>query len=440
MNAFTVEILSDTTARIAGTDEEIVATDGKPIQNRIYEYSQARAMEAGGPVEVAVQRSGRSTQITVSPDGTASRSAPTGPIEPVVPTAPAILEPYEDAVPEPVSVTVEPIGHSARRAPDEGRPRGPAASTPRLAVSALVAPEVTPGAGEPARLGMRGRLNAVLGLSLSPKANSAEMRLRASEATIISPIPDFSVVTVANCKGGVGKTPFAVALAQMLATVRGGSTVACADLAEIGGSLADRVGVPPTEGRDVVGLLAAHTDAAAAIRPSALSRYMTRQPSGEDIVAGRRGAESGLSYDDAAKLADILAQHRDILVADTGNNPLAGSWQWAISAADVLVIPAPLRFDAASSAERLLQHLSATGSDVLNRTIVVITDGPGDAPIVEHDAVEAFCKYAVPVLRMPFEPLFASGERIVPARLRPATTTSLTVIAATVVELMTAAR
>ncbi|WP_213578464.1 ParA family protein [Rhodococcus sp. USK13] len=442
MDTFTVEIISDTTARVAETGEQLVASEGKTIHTSIHQYSQERAVKAGSPVEVAVQQSGVSKQIIVSPDGSASRAAPTGPIETVAPVPRPVPEVNEDVLAEPVSVSVEPIGHRPRRTSDGGRgARGAAVGAPRGPVSALAAPEVNPGAGAPARLGLRGRLNAVLGLSLNPKADSAEMRLRMSEATITSAIPDFSVVTVANTKGGVGKTPLAVALSQVLAALRGGSTIACADLSEVGGSLANRVGVPPAGGRDVVGLLEAHTDPEATIRPSALSRYLTRQPSGEDIVPGRRAADAALSYDDAERLAAILAQHRDILVADTGNSALAGSWRWAVSAADVLVVPVPLRYDAAEPAEEMLLDLAASRNELLSRTIVVITEGPGDAPMVEKAAVDAFLELGVrQVLRMPFEPLFATGERIFPAQLRATTTQSLTVIAAAVVELMAAPR
>ncbi|MFD6058245.1 nucleotide-binding protein [Rhodococcus wratislaviensis] len=443
MHEFTVEILTDNVARVTGTGDELVAPAGKTIQDSIYEYSQQRAVDAGEPVEVAVHRSGRCTQVTVAPDGTASRSAPTGPI----PTAAVDRgeEPAnaDRATQEPVSLTLDALGRTAYQARDDtgqGSAPHPARAVRRQPVSVLAAPGIVPGATEPAHTGMRGRLNAVLGLSLSPKPSSAEMRLRAAAATITGPIPDFSTITVANTKGGVGKTPIAVGLAQTLATHRGGASVVCADLAESGGSLADRVCIPPADGQNIFGLLTADLAATGHLRPSVLGRHLTRQPSGEDIVAGHHGTtaqDEGLDRDGAAALASILAHHREILVADTGNNPLSGSWQWAVTQADALVVPVPLRRDAATPAHRMLLDLSTSHRVRLDRTVVIITDGPGDNPMVECDTVDAFIALGVQVLRMPYEPLFAGGERIVPHHLRRTTTDSLTVIAATVVDLIT---
>jgi cellulose biosynthesis protein BcsQ len=265
------------------------------------------------------------------------------------------------------------------------------------------------------------------------------MRLRAAESVITRTLPDFSVITIANPKGGVGKTPIAVALTQTLADLRGAGTVVCADLGEVGGSLAKRVAVRPPYDNDVPALLAAHPDPRVPIRPSELAQYLTRQPSGEDIIAGRRGgATSVLGQNHAAHLAAIVAQHRDILVADTGNNPLAGSWQWAVTAADAVVVPVPLRWDAADAAEEMITELASTGNGVLQRTIVVITTGPGDAPMVEHDTVETLRGLGVPlVARMPFEPLFASGERLALTRLQPHTRAALTRLAEEVITTIT---
>jgi cellulose biosynthesis protein BcsQ len=279
----------------------------------------------------------------------------------------------------------------------------------------------------------------MLGLNLAPKAQSPEMRLRAAESMITRALPDFSVITVANPKGGVGKTPLAVALTQTLADLRGASTVVCADLGEVGGSLANRVAVRPPPGNDIPALLAAHPNPDVTIRPSVLSQHLTRQPSGEDTIAGRRGdATSVLNENHAAHLAAIVAQHRDILVADTGNNPLAGTWQWAVATADAVVVPVPLRWDAADAAEEMITELASTTTHVLQRTIVVITAGPGDAPMVEQDTVEALRDLGVPlVARMPFEPLFASGERLALSRLQPHTRAALTRLAEEVVNTIT---
>lgn len=498
MSALAIEITGERTAvaRGAGAEEvELTADKGQSIHAVIAAYSRKHSADAGAPVEVVVNEAGRTNYLTVTPDGNVSRSLPTGPIiaataEREVPQADAAPEPATmsvtaksqhpdvteelagerevapvDGAPEPVTMSVAPIGHLPVSAPDAVRREGNAqrqrppvpwqrpnpdtsvrrsqahASTrsARPAMSVLAAPEITPGSSEPARTGIRGRLNAVLNLGLAPKPESAEMRQRAAIAAITGPIPGFSIVTVANPKGGVGKTPIAVGLNAVIAQHRGAGSTVCADVAEVAGSLADRVSVPPRAGQDVLALVAAQA-AAGSIRPSELSRFLSRQPGGDDVVAGTFDGFDGaaLGYDDVEALANVLSEHREILIADTGNNRLAGSWQWATSNANVLVVPVPLRRDAAAAAHRMLLDLAATaGSDILARTIVVITDGPGDAPMVEIEVVDAFLEVGVhSVRRMPFEPLFASGERIASSQLRSTTTESLTVVASTVIDLI----
>lgn len=170
-----------------------------------------------------------------------------------------------------------------------------------------------------------------------------------------------------------------------------------------------------------------------------MSRYLTRQPSGAYIAAGPTTTAAPLSADDAATLATILGRHYDLLIADTGNATHAGSWQWAATAAHTVIVPVPLRRDSAVAAHRTLTTLATIRPDALTRAVVVIADGPTDVPRVETEIVDAFCALGVPVCRMPFEPLFASGERITLPQLRRDTQNALTVLAATVLHRMATA-
>lgn len=439
MSTLAIEITSERTALVSGAGDEKVelsAENGQSIHAVIAEFSRQHSADADSPVEVTVQEAGRSRQLTVAPDGKVAQSLPTGPIPAPADTPQTRPDHHVD---EPVTMAVTPLGDSppAGGVDTHARPV-PAARTP-ISTSVLAAPEIAAASHEPARAGLRGRLNTLLNLRIAPKPESAEMRHRAAIASLTGPLPGFSIVTIANPKGGVGKTPLAVGLNAIIAEHRGAATTVCVDVADVGGSLADRVSIPPRDGHDVLALIAAEAAEPGSIRPSALSQYLTRQPSGDDIVAGNNGAHgSSLGYDDIHAAAQILSQHREILIADTGNNRLAGSWHWATTRADVLLVPVPLRRDAAAAAHRMLLDLAATaGPAMMARTIVVITDGPGDAPMVEIDAVDAFLDAGVhSVARMPFEPLFASGERIAPSKLRRSTTEALTVIASTVIDLI----
>lgn len=452
-----IEATSATTARatLPGADVppmELAATEHKALAAVVHEFVRSIAAEQQAAVDV-VYRTGKDTRfLTVGPDGKLTENAPSVPIPVVAPEpVPVAAEPVSPAPVGPVVVAAEPIAYEEPTAPASSlaepiqtpapipvstRPAEPATGpiTASLgALPALSAPRANPAASQPATGGMRGRLNAMLGLKLAPKTDSREMRLRDAQTTLAQPVPDGTVVAFANVKGGVGKTPMAIALAETLGEHRGPATATCMDLGEIGGSFADRVAIPPTTGQDVVTLLADLAPTAHQVRASTLTRYLTRQPCGSYVIAGQAGAAAPLSYEDAAVLGAILERHYDLLLADTGNSSHSGSWRWAITAAHAVVVPVPLRRDAAVAAQRTLAAICAVRPDVLSRTVVVITDGPGDAPLVETEAVEAFSALGVPVCRMPFEPLFASGERIVFAQLRRETRDALTVLAATVV-------
>lgn len=428
MAALTVAVTSDKTARVSGSgneDIELSAADEKALFRAIEDFAKTEATETGESVEVSVSGFGATKQLTVTPDGhVAVAGPPTGPIAPVAVPAPA------RPVQEPVSV------RAAEFAPRSAPLRIPAQERH----SVLVAPVAVPGAEEPARMGIRGRLNAVLNLRLAPKPESAEVRQRAAAAKIAGHIPGFSIVTVANPKGGVGKTPLSIALNETIAKHRGAGSSVCVDFAEVGGTLPGRVSIPPREGQDVHSLVAADAAAQGNLSPVALSRYLARQPGGDDIVAGSSGAGGvGFSYHDAEAIGRIMSAHREILIADTpGNATLSGGWQWATANAHALIVPVPMRHDTAEPGHKMLTDLAATyGPEILARTIVVITDGPGDDPKVESSAVEAFRELHVhEVARMPYEPKFASGGRIAASQLLPATATALSVLAAMVVDLI----
>lgn len=458
-----VEITSETTARAILASAEVdpvdlQATETETLEAVVHRFLHSVAKDQNVDLEVVYRKGENSRHLTVLPNGKVEPRTPSTPIPTTAPTAPPPARAEDSSAPPtgPVVVAAEPLTYETQsevvphpQTPAPSRPQAhpqtrsrtpqyqgtdEAVTGPLEALADLVAAPASPVASDPARLGLRGRLNAALGLKLVPKEASLEMRLRDAQTIIAGPLPDRALIGVMQVKGGVGKTPLSIALTDSIATYRGSRRVVCADLGEVGGSFPDRVAVPPAHGSDALGLLAEITPAATDIRPTTLRQYLTQQPSGADVVIG--GAAAPLRYDQAQALGMILSQHRDLIVADTGNSSLADSWQWVAGAAHVVLIPVPIRTDAAIGAQRTLKALAAVRPDLLSRTVIVITDGPGDIPEDEHDIVERFNNLAVPVCRMPYEPLFAGGKRIALPQLRRQTQEALTVLASTAIGLM----
>src|SRR5580765_5885406 len=92
----------------------------------------------------------------------------------------------------------------------------------------------------PAEWGIRGRLNRSLRMKIRPA--TAERTQRAALSTIRSSFPAHRTVCVANPKGGAGKTPAAMLIAEVFATERREASVV-SDLNPLRGTLGIRAGV-----------------------------------------------------------------------------------------------------------------------------------------------------------------------------------------------------
>lgn len=477
-----VEITSDTQAVVRvdrgdGTtaQETLTAADRAALQQAILICTRRCAAQSSDTLLVCTTdaATGRQVYLKVTPEGQVTPVTPSeveehrtepGPVTVPTTEVPAQSHPESAPQPEPAApLRPEPAVHqpsSAEATPVEPTPTvsptqsvtdqtesvtapagpvTPVHTEPVFASEALLdSPGVTVDRSEPAREGWRGKVNAVLGTRLAPRPGSPEaLQKQAAMHIKTANLPRFSTITLANTKGGVGKTPLSVALAAQFARYRGAGKVVLTDLAEEAGSLADRVAAPPDPYQDVLSLLGDGDADTNWVSLAVLARHLKRQPGGEDVLAGRRGSDRPLDGTEVKQLTDILSLHREILLADTGNSRLAESWQWAVHNADALVVPVPLRRDAARAATRLLEEVATTNRDVLTRTLVLITEGPGDLPMVETEVVDVFVHLGVPVLRMPFDPLFASGERIALNHLNPNTRAALTVLASRITDLLT---
>ncbi|NGP09774.1 chromosome partitioning protein, partial [Rhodococcus sp. 14C212] len=83
MTTLDVEITSATTARVTAPDTEVVqlsAADRTALWTAIHQHSTQHAHATAAPVDVTVREADKTKFVTVTPDGTATASTPSGPI------------------------------------------------------------------------------------------------------------------------------------------------------------------------------------------------------------------------------------------------------------------------------------------------------------------------------------------------------------------------
>ena len=141
--------------------------------------------------------------------------------------------------------------------------------------------------------------------SLAP-ATSREL------ATLPAPLASGTVITVFGPKGGVGKTTIATNLAIAIRQ-RTQARVALVDVDADFGDVAVIMGIEPE--RTVRDVLRAYAEGG----PTALSQYVTRHPSGVEVLAARHVEEVGAPADPAliGQLLQQLSKSYDFVIVDT---------------------------------------------------------------------------------------------------------------------------
>jgi cellulose biosynthesis protein BcsQ len=285
---------------------------------------------------------------------------------------------------------------------------------------------------EPAQWGWRGRLNRSMRLKLS--ADPAERAHRAALSTVRSTFPTARTICVANVKGGAGKTPTALILAELLAMLRRESIVA-ADLNELRGTLGVRAGVQ--EPAYTVMDLLQHQDWLN--RPGSavgeLAGFLRRQESGALILASSENAGEmrSLTTEHCRAVRDLLITRYSTVVLDTGNNEAAPPWQFATGVADVLVVPMRAADDHVWVAGQMLEGLKARPETrhLPPTAIAVITDQDGAR--LDAATEQWLVARLGAVLYVPPDPEIAGGSICVD-RLSVASRNAWTLAAAAVAE------
>ena len=277
---------------------------------------------------------------------------------------------------------------------------------------------------EPARQGWRGALTR-LGLRVRP--GSAERSERADVLAVSQHWPGHRLITVANGKGGSGKTPATVMLAAVLARC-GGAGVLAIDANQTRGTLGWRtqkgshdatvIELLPEIPR-LLGTTAQSADMAHFVHHQPEDRFDVLQSQPLALASAQR-----LTPSDLTALLDVAAKYYRISVVDTGNDESAAEWRTLVDHAHRLVVPTTTRDDHAEAGALLLEALTqrdAKSAALADRAVVIVSQAdPGAKPADLRRIINGYRELGVTVVAIPHDPAMVGG-RLLYSALRPVT-------------------
>ncbi|MBB5835147.1 AAA family ATPase [Kribbella italica] len=275
------------------------------------------------------------------------------------------------------------------------------------------------------------------------RPGSSERVERIARATAATAFRRPVTITIANPKGGSGKTPTTLLLAGALGQARGGGVVAW-DNNELRGNMHLRT--HDTNARSTV------TDLLQAMpmltQPDArlgdVAAYLRHQVAGQyDVLTSATTTYSQIEAKDFDQIHRLLSRFYKVLVIDTGNNEGSSNWREAMRASDALVIPIKWKSLSCAAAVQMLEELDNQGPEaqrLIRRAVIAVSNGPGDVnKEVEKQLRPYFESRAAAVVDIPTDPHIAAEGALDHSALQPATRRAGLELAAKVAEQITIA-
>ncbi|TWD84313.1 MinD-like ATPase involved in chromosome partitioning or flagellar assembly [Kribbella amoyensis] len=285
----------------------------------------------------------------------------------------------------------------------------------------------------PAERGMRSMLRM--------RPGTGERAERIARATAATAFRRPVTITVANPKGGSGKTPTTLLLAGALGQARGGGVVAW-DNNELRGNMHLRT--HDTNARSTV------TDMLQAMpmltQPDArlgdVAAYLRHQVAGQyDVLTSATTTYAQIEARDFDQIHRLLSRFYKVLVIDTGNNEGSSNWREAMKASDALVIPIKWKSLSCAAAVQMLEELDNQGPEaqrLIRRAVIAVSNGPGDVnKEVEKQLRPYFESRAAAVVDIPTDQHIAAEGPLDHSALQPATRRAALDLAAKVAEQIT---
>ncbi|MER5674461.1 MinD/ParA family ATP-binding protein [Pseudonocardia alni] len=314
-----------------------------------------------------------------------------------------------------------PAEAAAPAVPEAPRPELPRSEAPRgnpgAAAADLREDAMLRARPDRPRTGWRRALYDVTGGRVNPGPSDAE-ELRSGLLTRVrAPLAGAHRVAVMSVKGGVGKTTVAACLGQALAEHRGDRAVVL-DANPDAGTLADRL---TGDSRITVRELLNDLDSVGTWTD--VSRY-TSLAGRLQVLASEQDPASGeaFSRDEYERVVDLLGRFFNIIITDSGTGMVHSTMQGTLARADSVVVVGAPTVDGAGRASKTLDWLVAHGhGDLVRDAVVVLSCDRRSAEVDAARIREHFAQRVRGVVEVPHDPHLATGGRVDPARLRPAT-------------------
>ena len=371
---------------LSGKTQKIAGNSVDTTRLRIRELVIDHASKTGKRQTLKAQEGTGAWEVYVYPDGT---------VEPAVSDSAQGDTPVPEVPSQVIPVVVESIQTLPTR---------------REARSFLVP---NPAPEEPPLQGLRGLLSQ-LGIKVKPSL--AETTERQERMLVGQHWPGLRTVTVANGKGGSGKTPVLINLAAMFARL-GGVGVLGADANPFRGTLGWRTQQGPHEAT-IKDLL---NDIDRVLGPGALlaemSKYVHHQTVDKfDVLRSRPhllASDQRLTPEDLDNLVAVAGKYYRMLFLDTGNDESDPLFERIISRTDQLVVATSTRKDRAEGGKLLLESLmdrDAAGAALASDAVVVISVADKSATQSDiNNIVEGFSPICREVVTIPYDASLIDG-------------------------------
>lgn len=244
-------------------------------------------------------------------------------------------------------------------------------------------------------------------------ASSQASRELAELVTAVQlPVTTGRRIAVTSVRGGAGKTAVAALLASVYAARRGDAVLAT-DADPDGGSLAWRLGLA---GAGTLAGLGPRLLAARGGDLRGLAQFLPRTGTGLWVLPGGAPEQPRLARDVTRALSRLFA----VCVIDCGRGMDSPAAVEVLSEAHAVVVVTPATPDGVRTTCAAFDRVAGTNRAAsLRRVVVALTrlNTEGRVALREGAAHQAFARYDVPLVTLPYDRHLAAAATIMPSRI-----------------------